>query len=279
MILFALVFLSLDIEKETKIVYKGSGKRAVLYCEEFIILVAILDRMGERQEQPAAYTLRHIYLAGLRGSGKSSVGEALAARLNLKRVDGDASTNQILAARGYESVGHLTGKDSPLPKNWQWPNMRIAESLGIMDFCREYEFVDGLFTPGGGALADGVMPELTALNTRMLQSWGTGFYLVPDEDDKQFSIGVLAERVVRDNAQAMNSGKKDNYRNLMFGLRLEDFATPLDAYKKEADMAWDKRHDLYKKATAHTINTRGLSIDEVAERIVSRYCDPLRSLP
>jgi shikimate kinase len=102
---------------------------------------------------------QNIFLVGLRGCGKSTLGALLAKRLNMTFVDTDAiveeqagqSIAQIVAARG-------------------WERFRALET----DVLRRISAETGQVIATGGGIV------LSAENRKLLQDHGTTFYLLAD---------------------------------------------------------------------------------------------------
>lgn len=205
----------------------------------------------------------HIYLVGLRGSGKSTVGKILAARLNVPIIDGDEVTNDILREQGYGSIGQVT---KPGAYENAWDIMRQAEHEGVLWLCNTYADSDIIYTPGGGTVAHD-RAALRDANVVALKAWGNGFYITP-YDTKERTAQVLGRRVHMDNLQAIASGDMKNYRHPMF-VKETDFESPLEAQIADMRIAFEKRDGLY-RAAAETIVTGTFMPDDVADMIMRK---------
>jgi len=122
----------------------------------------------------------NIVLIGYRGTGKSTVGRLLAARLGRDLVSTDAE----IVKRAQRTIPEIVAQEG-------WENFRDLES----DLCRELASRDQLvIDTGGGAI-------LRAQNVEELKRNGTVFWLTA-------SIETIAKRIGGDNQRPSLTGTK-----------------------------------------------------------------------
>ena len=122
----------------------------------------------------------NIVLIGYRGTGKSTVGRLLAARLGRDLVSTDAE----IVNRAKRTIPEIVARDG-------WEYFRNLES----DICRELASRDQLvIDTGGGAI-------LRAQNVEMLKTNGTVFWLTA-------SVETIAKRIGGDNQRPSLTGTK-----------------------------------------------------------------------
>jgi shikimate kinase len=122
----------------------------------------------------------NIVLMGYRGTGKSTVGRLLAARLGRELVSTDAE----IIKRAQHSIPEIVAQ-----KGWEY--FRDLES----DICREFAGRDQLvIDTGGGAI-------LRAQNVEALKKNGTVFWLTA-------SVETIVKRIGGDNQRPSLTGTK-----------------------------------------------------------------------
>jgi shikimate kinase len=122
----------------------------------------------------------NIVLMGYRGTGKSTVGRLLAARLGRELVSTDAE----IIKRAQHSIPEIVAQ-----KGWEY--FRDLES----DICREFAGRDQLvIDTGGGAI-------LSAQNVEALKKNGTVFWLTA-------SVETIVKRIGGDNQRPSLTGTK-----------------------------------------------------------------------
>jgi len=122
----------------------------------------------------------NIVLVGYRGTGKSTVGRLLAARLKRELVSTDAE----IVKRAQRTIPEIVAQ-----KGWEY--FRDLES----DVCRELAVRDQLvIDTGGGAI-------LRAQNVEALKKHGTVFWLTA-------SVETIAKRIGGDNQRPSLTGTK-----------------------------------------------------------------------
>ena len=122
----------------------------------------------------------NIVLIGYRGTGKSSVGRLLAARLGRALVSTDAE----IIKRAHRTIPEIVAQEG-------WEHFRDLES----DICRELASSDQLvIDTGGGAI-------LRAQNVEALKKNGTLFWL-------EASVGTITKRISRDTQRPSLTGTK-----------------------------------------------------------------------
>ena len=122
----------------------------------------------------------NIVLIGYRGTGKSTVGRLLAARLGREFVSTDAE----IVKRAQRTIPEIVAQQG-------WDYFRDLES----DICRELASRDQLvIDTGGGAI-------LRAQNVEALKKDGTLFWLTA-------SVETIAKRIVGDNQRPSLTGTK-----------------------------------------------------------------------
>jgi shikimate kinase len=122
----------------------------------------------------------NIVLIGYRGSGKSTVGRLLAARLGREFVSTDAE----IVKRAQRTISEIVDQEG-------WDYFRDLES----DVCREFAGRDQLvIDTGGGAI-------LRAQNVETLKKDGTVFWLTA-------SVETIAKRIGGDNQRPSLTGNK-----------------------------------------------------------------------
>jgi shikimate kinase len=122
----------------------------------------------------------NIVLIGYRGTGKSTVGRLLAARLGREFVSTDAE----IVTRALRAIPEIVAQQG-------WDYFRDLES----DVCRELAGRDQLvIDTGGGAI-------LRAQNVEVLKKHGTVFWL-------RASIETIAKRIGGDNQRPSLTGTK-----------------------------------------------------------------------
>ncbi len=122
----------------------------------------------------------NIVLIGYRGTGKSTVGRLLAARLGRELVSTDAE----IVKRAQRTIPEIVAREG-------WEYFRDLES----DICRELAGRDQLvIDTGGGAI-------LRAQNVEALKKNGTVFWLTA-------SVETIAKRIGGDNQRPSLTGTK-----------------------------------------------------------------------
>ena len=122
----------------------------------------------------------NIVLIGYRGTGKSTVGKLLAARLGRELVSTDAE----IVKRAQRTIPEIVAQDG-------WEYFRELES----DICRELASRDQLvIDTGGGAI-------LRAQNVEALKKNGTLFWLTA-------SVETIVKRIGGDNQRPSLTGTK-----------------------------------------------------------------------
>jgi shikimate kinase len=122
----------------------------------------------------------NIVLMGYRGTGKSTVGRLLAARLGRELVSTDAE----IIKRAQHSIPEIVAKKG-------WEHFRDLES----DICREFAGRDQLvIDTGGGAI-------LREQNVEALKKNGTVFWLTA-------SVETIAKRIGSNNQRPSLTGTK-----------------------------------------------------------------------
>jgi shikimate kinase len=122
----------------------------------------------------------NIVLIGYRGTGKSTVGRLLAARLGRDLVSTDAE----IVKRAQRTIPEIVAQEG-------WENFRDLES----DICRELASRDQLvIDTGGGAI-------LRAQNVEALKKNSTVFWLTA-------SVETIAKRIGGDNQRPSLTGTK-----------------------------------------------------------------------
>ena len=122
----------------------------------------------------------NIVLIGYRGTGKSTVGKLLAARLGRELVSTDAE----IVKRAKRTIPEIVAEEG-------WEYFRDRES----EICRDLSTRDHLvIDTGGGAI-------LRAQNVEALKRNGTVFWL-------EASVATITKRIGRDNQRPSLTGSK-----------------------------------------------------------------------
>lgn len=116
-------------------------------------------RPGQFKRAPFSLAERNIYLIGMRGSGKTTVGAALAAALGCACVDTDALVVEA-AGKTIEDLVSAAG----------WDEFRRLESEAL---ARAAEQPGKVVATGGGIV-------LSSANRGLMQRTGVSFYLAAD---------------------------------------------------------------------------------------------------
>lgn len=116
-------------------------------------------QQGSRTAGVFAPGQTHIFLVGLRASGKSTLGRRLARHLEMDFVD----TDDLVVSRAGRSIAEIVQTDG-------WEAFRILESEALRDVCSRRGHV---VATGGGIILD---PD----NQRLIQESGTTFYLMAE---------------------------------------------------------------------------------------------------
>ncbi|GAB6058853.1 shikimate kinase AroL [Desulfonatronum parangueonense] len=115
----------------------------------------------------------NIFLVGLRGSGKSTLGKLLAQRLGLTFVD----TDEMVTRKAGRTIADIVASEG-------WEAFRRLESAVLQEVCHEKGQV---IATGGGIVLD---PD----NLKRIQQSGTTFYLMA-------KIPTLLQRLASSAAQ------------------------------------------------------------------------------
>lgn len=107
--------------------------------------------------------MKKIFLTGLRGSGKSTVGKALAAALDLPFVDLD----EYLTEREGRSIAEIVAKSG-------WPAFRKLEKACLAEVCAGISG-PAIISTGGGIVLD-------PANRDFMRERGTVFWLAVDPE-------------------------------------------------------------------------------------------------
>jgi len=146
----------------------------------------------------------HVWLIGMMGSGKTSVGRLLSERLELPFYDTDATVEANAGLTVAEIFGHL-GE----------PRFRELESLAVLAIASQD---DGVVSTGGGIVLD---PS----NVDFMRESGTTVLLNADVETLIARIGAAGDRpLISDDPKS----------------RLREIASDrADAYEKAADVVVD----------------------------------------
>jgi shikimate kinase len=178
-------------------------------------------------------------LVGPRCSGKTLAGKELARILETPFVDAD----DIFVEMCRKNVEAYVAE-------YGWEGFRKAETKAIEEICREYQHVQIVLTPGGGAVAHDQGEEYRQRNVKLLQAFGTIIYLLP-EADLEKSAGILTDRLLADPTTAGQrpslTGEQDQYKDMLTAIT--------------------KRHTLYSAAANITFYTGKKTVEEVAKNI------------
>ncbi len=103
---------------------------------------------------------KFIFLTGMRGAGKSSLGKALALRHALPFCDLD----QLISKKSGASIAEIVAKKG-------WPYFRVAEKEALREICaKTLNTRPVILATGGGAVLD-------AENRQFMREMGTVFWL------------------------------------------------------------------------------------------------------
>ena len=133
----------------------------------------------------------NIVLIGYRGTGKSSAGRLLAARLRRELVSTDAE----IVKRVRRTIPEIVAKEG-------WDYFRDLES----DVCREFAVRDQLVIDTGGGTI------LRAQNVEVLKKNGTMFWLTA-------SVETITKRIGDDNQRPSLTGTKSHIDEIQDVLR------------------------------------------------------------
>ncbi len=189
--------------------------------------------------------MKPIVVVGPRCSGKTSVGKKAAELLGWEFVDGD----DYIVGKFKPDYADI---DSFVAAN-EWEAFRKIETESIEELCAKFRGREVVFTPGGGAVAHDKGEEYRQKNVKTLRAFGNVYYLIPDPNSLEQSALVLAQRSIHD---PNTPGQRPSL-------------TGTDDAVKDMLVTVQKRHDLYKGASDHTIATDGKTIDQVATEIVN----------
>ncbi len=156
-----------------------------------------------------------IFLVGMRGSGKTTLGRALAARLGWLFAD----TDEMLCARCGKSISEIVQQEG-------WAGFRKRETALLHDVSRPYTVV----ATGGGMI-------LKEENRRFMKETGFCCYLEAPAD-------LLARRLRDDPKDAQRPPLKTGIETLVGG----------DPLRVELLALLRERDGLYKKAAHRRIN-------------------------
>jgi shikimate kinase len=127
-------------------------------------------RPGQFRREPFSLDKRNIFLLGLRASGKTTVGQALAAALGCSCLDTDA----MVVAEAGRSIETIVAEEG-------WERFRELEALAL---ARAAELPGKVVATGGGIV-------LAQANRDLMARSGVSFYLAAD-------AGLLVGRLLRD---------------------------------------------------------------------------------
>lgn len=160
-----------------------------------------------------------VVLVGVPGAGKSTVGAALAARLNVPFVDVDS----VVEERAGKTISQIFIDDGESAFR-AWESATIADVLQAAG--------DSVVALGGGALGDAATRE--RMNGRMVV-W------------LQASLSAAVERVGLNKNRPLLLG---NVRGQLADLKA-------------------RREPVYREAARISVDTSGLTVDEVVDRVIS----------
>lgn len=127
-------------------------------------------RPGQYKREPFSLERSNIYLIGMRGSGKTTVGRALAGALSSDFVDTDALVVQS-AGRDIDA----------LVAQYGWEHLRVLETQAL----RQATLLPGKVVATGGGIV------LAGINRDLMSASGVCFYLAAD-------AGLLVGRLLKD---------------------------------------------------------------------------------
>jgi shikimate kinase len=164
----------------------------------------------------------NIILIGLRGTGKSSIGQALAEHLGWNFIDIDDEVEHELG----EEIGTFVEKNG-------WDAFRKTEKAVALDLAKRDDLV---ISTGGGTVMD-------PISAAALKKNGTFIFMYAD-------LKVLAQRLGEDDHRPSLTGAKSAIEEIE-----EVWAQRLPTYEKLADVAIDVSeqsdeidHDVRRKA-------------------------------
>jgi shikimate kinase len=127
-------------------------------------------RPGQFKREPFSLQKKNIFLLGMRASGKTTVGKALADALQCPCVDTDA----MVVAEAGQSIDAIVAKQG-------WDAFRALEAAALV---KAAELPGKVVSTGGGIV-------LSKANRDLMYSSGVSFYLAAD-------AGLLIARMLRD---------------------------------------------------------------------------------
>ncbi|MBQ6173505.1 MAG: shikimate kinase [Clostridia bacterium] len=159
---------------------------------------------------------RHIFLIGMPGSGKSSLGRKVAANLHLRYTDTD---RRLAAIAGCTTT-------SETYERWGEEGFNNAETNLLIEMSREEP---GLVSTGGGTVMN---PQ----NREIMRSFG---------------IIILVDRPLN---QILGDIKLDDRRPMLMDKGLDEverlYHERIDTYRESADIILDNSHGYYAGVSA-----------------------------
>ncbi len=182
-----------------------------------------------------------LVLVGPRCSGKTSTGNALAEILDVRCIDAD----ELFVQTFNKSIDEFV-------KEYSWEIFRKYESKIIERICEEYEDIQIVLTPGGGAVAHNQGDKYRKENKKNLSKFGTVVYLLPTAGLEE-SARILYARMT---GNPNTAGQRPN---------LTDENDPFQEMLKVVK----ERHSHYMLASDALAYTEGKTVQEVAKEIVA----------
>jgi shikimate kinase len=176
----------------------------------------------------------NIFLIGYRCTGKSTVGRAVAAKLNWKFVDADA---ELVASQGL-SIARMVAQSG-------WETFRRHEKSVLMALCKSENQV---IATGGGVVLDGD-------NVRCMQNNGPVIWLragaetiyrrMMQDDATPASRPALTDKQMRDEIQETLSVRQPLYEAAMSGV-VDTDGKPVEAVCTEVLYILKGKHHVRK---------------------------------